>query len=201
MLPIILGGIALVGVGAWIYNELQEQSGVERERWRSKREEVERSIQWHEFQINNHLSSARNSYDFKVLVDMHFSCMKVADQAYSLLKDARISQKKIGEAIGETKIQMGILFEKKMSSKSFLEKNKIQDEISSLQNLRSHLFNEKKQIENQKLVFESRVKDLNAKTHELKISIRDRTGQKGMDWYARLELRKQLRNNRINYFQ
>ncbi len=193
MLPVI-AGLALVGAGIWIYNELQEQAGAERERWRSKREEVQRSIEWHEAQIRDHLSRARESYDFKVLVDMHFSCMKVADQAYSLLKDARTSLEKIGEAIAKTKEQRDLLFDKKKASNNKAEKGEIQQEIASIQELRSKLFVDKDEIKKQRDEFLSKVKDLNSKTHDLKISIRDRTGLKGQEWYARLEMRKALRN-------
>jgi hypothetical protein len=190
----IIAGLALVGAGIWIYNELQEQSGAELERWRSKREEVQKSIEWHEEQIQTHLSQARNSYDFKVLVDMHFSCMKVADQAYSLLKDARVSLGKIGEAITKTKEQRDLLFERKKSAKDLSEKNEIQQEITSIQELRKKLFLDKDEIKIQRDGFLLKVKDLNSKTHDLKISIRDRTGSKGQDWYARLEARKASRN-------
>lgn len=193
MLPLI-AGLALVGAGVWIYNELQEQAGAERERWRSKREEVQRSIEWHEAQIRDHLSHVRESYDFKVLVDMHFSCMKVADQAYSLLKDAITSLEKIGEAIAKTKEQRDLLFDKKKASKNKAERDEIQKEISSIQELRSKLFADKDEIKKQRDELLSKVKDLNSKTHDLKISIRDRTGSKGQEWYARLEMRKALRN-------
>ncbi len=193
MLPLI-AGLALIGAGVWIYNELQDQAGAERERWRSKREEVQRSIEWHEAQIRDHLSRARESYDFKVLVDMHFSCMKVADQAYSLLKDAITSLEKIGEAIAKTKEQRDLLFDKKKASNNKEDRDEIQQEISSIQDLRSKLFADKVEIKKQRDEFLSKVKDLNSKTHDLKISIRDRTGSKGQEWYARLEMRKALRN-------
>ena len=193
MLPLI-AGLALIGAAVWIYNELQDQAGAERERWRSKREEVQRSIEWHEAQIRDHLSRARESYDFKVLVDMHFSCMKVADQAYSLLKDAITSLEKIGEAIAKTKEQRDLLFDKKKASNNKEDRDEIQQEISSIQELRSKLFADKDEIKKQRDEFLSKVKDLNSKTHDLKISIRDRTGSKGQEWYARLEMRKALRN-------
>lgn len=192
MIP-VLAGIALVGAGIWIYNELQEQSAVERERWRSKREEVERNIEWHENQIKKHLDEARHSYDFKVLVDMHYSCVKVADQAYLLLKDARKSLDKIGEAIVKTKEQREILFKKKKEAGNSYEKNKIQEEINSIQQLRTSLFDDKDEIKKQRDAFQTRVKDLNSKTHMLKISIKERTGSRGVDWYERLEARKASR--------
>lgn len=189
----VIAGVALVGAGIWIYNELQEQSATERERWRSKREEVERSIEWHEEQIENHLDEARNSYDFKVLIDMHYSCVKVADQAYSLLKDARTSLDKIGEAIVKTKEQREILFSRKKTSSDSAEKSEIQEEINSIQELRAKLFDDKDEIQKQRDAFQARVKELNSKTHTLKINIKERTGTRGVEWYERLEERKARR--------
>jgi len=188
MFPVI-AGLALVGAGLLIFNELQKQAGAERERWREKRAEVERSIEWHEAQIRNHLSEARESYDFKVLVDMHYSCMRVANQAYALLKDARTSLDKIYEAIKKTKEQLNRLFEKKKASRSKTEKDEIQQEIDSIIKLKSQLHDDLHEIRNQKDEFLSKVRDLNSKTHDLKISIRDRTGVKGRDWYDRLMAR------------
>lgn len=193
MIPVILGGLALVGAGIWIYNELEEQSSTERERWRSKRKEVEQSIEWHEEQIEKHLDEARHSYDFKVLVDMHYSCVKVADQAYSLLKDARTSLNKIGEAIVKTKEQRTLLFEKKKKSDSKEEKIEIQEEINSLQELRAKLFSDKDEIKSQRNAFQERVRELNSKTHTLKMNIKERTGSRGLEWYQRLEERKARR--------
>jgi DNA polymerase III alpha subunit (gram-positive type) len=192
MLPVI-GALALVGAGVWIYNELQEQSSTERERWRTKRDEVQRSIEWHEEQIESHLDEARQSYDFKVLIDMHFSCVKVADQAYLLLQDARTSLNKIGEAIVKTKEQRELLFNKKKEAKSKTERTEIQNEISSIQELRKKLFDDKDEIKLQRDEFQSRVKDLNSKTHTLKMNIKDRTGSRGAEWYERLEERKNKR--------
>jgi len=192
MLPVI-GALVLVGAGVWIYNELQEQSSAERERWRSKRDEVQRSIEWHEEQIESHLDEARQSYDFKVLIDMHFSCVKVADQAYLLLQDARTSLNKIGEALVKTKEQRELLFNKKKEAKSKTERTEIQNEISSIQELRKKLFDDKDEIKLQRDEFQSRVKYLNGKTHTLKMSIKDRTGNRGAEWYERLEERKAKR--------
>jgi len=195
MIPVIVAGLALVGAGVWIYNELEEQSSTQRRRWNSKREEVERSIEWHEKQISNHLDYARDSYDFKVLVDMHYSCVKVADQAYSLLKDARISLDTLGEAIIKTREQREILFAQKKEARSKLERDEIQKEISSIQELRKKLFDDKDEIKLQRDIFQKKVKDLNAKTHALKISIKERTGSRGRDWYNRLEQRRLRRQN------
>lgn len=192
MLPVI-AGVALIGAGIWIYSELQDQSSRERKRWKAKHEEVEKSIKWHEEQIKNHLDDARCSYDFTVLVDMHYSCVKVADQAYSLLRDARTSLEKIGEAIVKTKEQRTHLFSCKRNTSDASEKREIQDEINSIQVLRAKLFDDKDEIKKQRDTFHARVKNLNSKTRMLKMSIKERTGRKGVEWYERLEARREQR--------
>lgn len=194
MLPII-AGIALVGAGLWIYNELEEETATERKRWKTKRAEVERSIEWHEEQITDHLDDARESYDFKVLIDMHYSCVKVADQAYSLLKDARYSLDKMGEAIIKTKKQRDTLFIQKKEARSKAKRDEIQLELGSIQQLRKKLFEDKDEMKLQRDTLYNKVKDLNGKTHALKISIKERTGNRGRDWYKRLEERKARRRN------
>ena len=192
MLPII-AGVALIGAGMWIYNELQEQSSAEREKWRTKHNNLLRSIEWHEEQIESHLDDARKSYDFKELVDMHYSCVKVADQAYSLLKDARKSLDKISEAIVKTKLQRDLLFKQKIDEIDKERKNNIQEEINSIQNLRRKLFDDKDEIKKQREGFLAKVKNLNSTTHKLKINIKERTGIRGIYWYERLEERKAKR--------
>jgi FtsZ-binding cell division protein ZapB len=186
----ILAGMALVGAAVWIYDELQGCSSRERTRWYAKREQVQRSIEWHREQITQHLGNAQQSYNFQVLVDMHFSCVKVADEAYKLLQDARISLDKMGEALIKTREQRDLLFAQKKAARSKAERDELEQEIASLQQLREQLFKDKNEIKKQRDEFFNRVKELNGKTHDLKTAINERTGFKGREWYQRLEARK-----------
>jgi len=190
----LLAGAALVGVAMYIYDGLQQRSSSERNRWYAKREEVQRSIEWHREQISQHLKYAQHSYDFQVLMDMRFSCIKVADEAYKLLQDAKVSLDAIGQSIVETKTQRDLLIANKKIAKSKTERDEIQTEIDSLQQLRAVLFSNKDEIKKERDEFSSRVKELNVKTHDLNIAIRDRTGSKGREWYQRLEARKAQNN-------
>lgn len=186
----LIAGLALAGVAVWIYDELQQSSASERQRWHSKREQVQQSVEWHRQEINRHLQQAKQSYEFTVLVNMHYSCVKVADEAYTLLKDVRTSLDKIGEAIANTKEQRELLFAKKKAAHSKAERDELQQELSSIQQLREQLFKDKDVLKRQRDEFFNRVKELNSETHELKITIKERTGWKGRDWYERLEARK-----------
>lgn len=183
-----------VGVAAYIIDELSDEAGEERERWESKREEVEHDLQWHKENIENHLNEARSTYDFHQLVNIHYSSVKVADEAYTLLKDARVTLNAIGKAIGTARKERDELKEKRRDAKPKTKRDEFTKEIDSLISLRKSLFSQKDEIELQKADFYSQVKSLNKQTMELKYLIRDSTGYKGEEWYERLEERRRNRS-------
>lgn len=183
-----------VGVAAYIIDELSDEAGRERERWESKREEVEHDLQWHKENIEDHLNEARNTCDFRQLVDIHYSSVKVADEAYTLLKDARVTLNAIGKAIGTARKERDKLKEERRSAKSKTKREELTKEIDSLIFLRKSLFSQKDEIEAQEADFKSQVKSLNKQTMELKYLIRDSTGYKGAEWYERLEERRRNRH-------
>jgi uncharacterized coiled-coil DUF342 family protein len=194
----LFAGAALFGVAMYIYDSLQQRSSSERNRWYAKREEVQRSIEWHREQITQHLEQAKQSYDFHVLVNMHFSGVKVADEAYKLLKDARVSLDAIGTALVETKTQRDLLFAKRKDTKSKEDRDEISKEIDSLQQLRKSLFENKDEIKRERDELSEKVKKLNSEVHDLKNAINERTGSKGREWYQRLEARKAQKRHSSN---
>ena len=90
MFNIILG-VAAVGVGLYILNELDERAGEEKKRWENQRESVCKSIEEHKRYIEQHVEYVQSMYDFHQLVDLHYSCMKVANEAYKLLMMLKIN--------------------------------------------------------------------------------------------------------------
>ena len=58
---------------------------------KEKREEVEKTLEEHQANIQEHIKQAQSSYDFHLLTNLHYSSVKVADSAYKLLGDARDS--------------------------------------------------------------------------------------------------------------
>ena len=58
--------------------------------------------------------------------------------------------------------------------------------------MRRSLFEDKELVSSQKEKFYIEVKRLNQQTSELKNFIRYRCGNRGIEWYQRLEMRKQL---------
>jgi hypothetical protein len=181
-----------VGIGlaaAAIYSALQEEAYESRYRWEQQYHEVERTIEEHRQNIESHLYEARLICDFYQLIDLHYSSIKVADQAYMLLRDARRSLDAIGQALVNAKKQIAELSEERKKVKGKKERELIQEEIDGLRNLRRSLFPDKDKIKSEREHLQQEVARFNNITHQLKMIIRDRCGQRGEDWYNKLEAR------------
>src|SRR5690554_6003010 len=92
-----------------LYDAVSEEEYKARERWESKREEVEKSIDDHRRSIENHIQEAQCSYDFHFLVDLHYSSSQVANSAYQLLDDARKSFSGMSKMLKKSKEQRSAL--------------------------------------------------------------------------------------------
>lgn len=186
-----------IGVGLkLIYDAVSEEEREARQRWESKREEVEKSIEEHRRNIENHIKQAQSSYDFHFLVDLHFSSMKVADAAYQLLDDARSSFDGMSKMLKESKEQRTALQAKLKKEKRNNNRGSIRETIEELKmvhELRKNVFADRDKVKEQREGFLDEVRRLNNQTRGLKELIRDRCGYKGREWYNRLETKKQAR--------
>lgn len=176
-----------------LYSLVSNKVRKARIRWEKERINVEKSIIEHQKNIEEHIKQAQYSYDFHLLVDLHFSSLKVADIAYQLLDDARNSIDGLNKMLEKSKEQKNIL--QKKLEKARLEKNKKQihdliDQLKIINDMRTSFFNDRDLVKKQKSSLLIKVKRLNKQTRMLKEFIRDRCNYKGLDWYNRLEERK-----------
>lgn len=177
-----------IGIGvaaAAIIKALDSEAGAERERWNQRYQDTQRDIEWHRKNIEEHLREAQQSYDFRLLTDLHFSSMKVADEAHKLLAGAHASISAIVKALTSAKEQIAQLAEERKSAIGYKARKAISEEIDGLRKLRTSLFEDKNALTAQRENFLSEVKRLNNQTRLLKEAIRDRTGSRGTEWYQR----------------
>ncbi len=186
--------VATVGAAAAIWAIFDREARDARNQWERDWKRVQRSVEDHRRNIQRNLNRAQTSYDFHLLVDLHFSSFRVADHAYSSLRDARKSLDAMGKMLVQAKHRKNELIQKKRAA-PFEERQQIQAEIDILTELRDDIFPDKDAVKQQRDELHSELKRLNNQTHQLKIAIRDRCGYKGRDWYNRLEERK-ARNRR-----
>ncbi len=186
-----------IGVGLkLLYDAVSEEEYEARERWESKREEVEKSIEEHRRNIENHIQEAQRSYDFRFLVDLHYSSSQVANSAYQLLDDARKSFSGMSKMLKKSKEQRSALQQELEEDRRIKDRNKIHETIEQLKmvnELRKSVFEDRDRVKEQQTHFLSEVQRLNNQTKELKEFIRDRCDDGGQEWYDRLEARKRAR--------
>jgi hypothetical protein len=188
--------VAVAGAAAAIWKLADNDARDARRRWESQREEVRRTVEEHRTNIEQNLHRAQVSYDFHLLTDLHFSSHRVADHAYSALRDAQKSLDVMGKMLVEAKKRREELKAQKRASTSREEKAQLQQEIDLLNELRAEVFPDKDAVKEQRDGLRAELQLMNQRTRELKLAIRDRCGWKGEDWYERLEARTAARRAR-----
>ncbi len=184
-----------IGVGLkLLYDSVSDDECEARERWENKRVEIEKTIEEHQHNIDIHLKESKESYNFRLLVDLHYSSVKISNSAYQLLEDSRISFNGMSKMLKKAKEQKITLQKKLEECKA--EKNRtqiidIKKELKMVNELRKNIFDDRDKLDLQKKAFLDETKRLNNQTRKLKELIRDRCGEKGSDWYLRLEERKE----------
>lgn len=192
VVPVIAIGTSL----AYLYNSITEEEKQAETSWKNKRSEVEKTLDEHNKNIRNYLKNKRNEYNYYEMVDYHYSSVKIANVAYSLMNNSKASLRGINNLIVKTnehrkKLQNQIEQAKIEGNKNTLFE-KI-EEIKIVNAIRKTQFEERDTIKKQTEDFYKRVKDLNIQTADIKNRIKLNCGQKGYDWYERLELRKSSR--------
>ena len=182
-----------IGIAAAIINALDDDAGCEKQHWGQKYQDVQRDIEWHRKDIEGHIHSAQAFCDFRVLTDLHFSSMKVANEAYKLLSSAQTAVTAISKALLSAKDQIAKLTETQKFATTVQERQTMSAEIESLRKLRKALFEDKDAHIAQKNNFLSEVKRFNNQTRLLKEAIRNQTGSRGVEWYQKSEARKALK--------
>lgn len=191
----VLAPVALVGIAAVIAASLSEDEKKARKRWQSKRAEVEKTVEEHRKNIEKHIDKAQRSYDFSVLVDIHYSSHRVADSAYQLLEDARSSISSISKILDQVTAKKNEL-KASIDGASPDKRRELLAEIRSLNDFKAKVMEDVSTIKQQRDSLFSEVKRLNSQTGSLKEAIRDRCGEKGRDWFRRLEQRSAARKTK-----
>lgn len=184
-----VGALTLFGVGAAVVlSSVSKEEREARERWAVKHADAERTVEEHRKNIEAHIRDAQLSYDFRFLTGLHFSSLRVADNAFGLLNDARSSLATIYQILDRITEQKDIQKARLSGAKPQDRKN-IFSEIGSLNEFKSSVLGDLTKVKPQRAHLSEEVKRLNEQTRNLKMAIRDRCGHKGREWYDRLEAR------------
>lgn len=195
MWPLIaLAGVVLTAIGKSLYEKYFSNKELEaKKNWQENVIKVEKYISDQEVKISEYTSRKNSEIDFHTLTNVHFTSMKIADQAYRLFDYSKIYLDAMNRNLKittERKNKINSLFNSKIE---YNKKVKLTEELKGLNEMRNQLFDDKDILNSQKISLQTKLKSFNIRTSSLKFQIRDNCGQQGSDWYNRLEQRKENR--------
>ena len=129
--------------------------------------------------IAQSLRSARDNIRYHQLINEHFASVKLADEAFSLLRQTAKELHKIDELIKQAKRERKAC----RSIRDFSKADDITQLIAQLAKIYAGL---KEECDS----FNSRTRELNNNTAELRESIRMNCDARGREWHKRLQARK-----------
>ena len=186
-----------VGVGLKIiYDSVSEGEREARSNWQSASRNLNRSIDYHQQQINERLAAAKARCEYQQLVGLHYAAVNAGSEAYKAFADVDESLTAIQKMLVSANAQRTLLQAAFDEAKATRNKAVFQDTLAQLKlvnELRRNLFADRDLVKQQRDELRAKLRELNNRTHELKLTIRDKCGSQGRDWYQRLEQRKQQR--------
>jgi len=193
MLPWLI--VPAVGGAAYLVLwALRGKAQAEYEHWGSTYLQVQGRLRRHREVIAEHVEFAQQCCDFHSLCELHFASVKLANEAYRLLRDAQVAESETRQAIDTLKAKMEEIYSQtKAPGLSRLDREKLHSELAELKQVKESLFETAGTISKQVGHFRTEVRRLNEKTRGLKRTIRDRCGSRGAEWCKRLEARTRER--------
>ena len=159
---------ALVFINAMIEDELENKNRRLVSELRDKR-----------FRIALSLKNSKDNIRYHQLVNEHFASVQLADEAFSLLRQATAEQQNIDELIKQAKRERKAC----RTTRDFVKADDITQMIAQLAKLYADLKQERD-------AFRRRTRELNDNTAELREAIRFNCGVKGVEWFQRLQVRR-----------
>ena len=184
--------IPLAAVGLYSYFSTNKTSEEEKasERWEKRRKNQLQKIEKLRIEIETKVRQDKLNSDFITLTELHFNSFIVSDETYKLLEDAKIVLEHLTKIIEKAKEQIDSLLKKRNKSTDYKSSNEIKQEIEIIQDQKITFQKNYELCKVQKNNLYEELKKLNTQTSLLKYIIRDKCGLRGVEWYEKLEARK-----------
>lgn len=185
-------GAAVGVVGLFLLSATEEEQE-SRTRWTRDHERIQRSVEEHRRNIQENLGWAQESYEYRLLLDLHHSSFRVADEAYKLREDARTTIATYRRMIDEAKSGRVAARERQHGNVSDSVKHDLNAQIANATEVLDALYPQVSVHKDELERLNEELHRLNEQTRLLKETIRDRCGARGRDWYDRLQARSAAR--------
>lgn len=177
-------GIAVASVAAaayaWLSNE--EQSAMNSYHSSSRR--LAREVAERQGQLNSYKQTNRATQDFYRHIELHYNSVLTANDCYAFYDVQKQMLTMLSVRI-DALIKQIIELKKQRDEASGSVKAQIREQLNAVHGSLKQAKHERSNIKQQKEALLLELRDINYKTHELKLYLRDHCGQKGRDWYQR----------------
>ena len=162
--------------GALVFINAMIEDGLE-----NKNRRLTQELRDKKLRIALSLRGSQDNIRYHQLVNEHYASVKLADEAFSILRQAAAEQQKIDELIQQAK-------QERKACRNGIDLVKANDLTRIIVQLAKIYTDLKRESDD----FRVRTRELNDNTAELRETIRSNCGQRGQEWYQRLQQRKRI---------
>lgn len=183
----LLGVAAVGGVLAWLSSEENNA----RNDYYAKSDRLAKETQSRQQQLKTLRANRALAKDYYQHIELHHASVQTADACHKLYEDHKKlfkmianREKLLGEQIGKLKQQRDLA--------TGTEKQAIREQLTQTRDFLAQAKSQRQALFNEKSRLLEQLRTINQQTRDLKIYIGQHCGQKGRDWYARIEQRKTM---------
>lgn len=175
-------GVAAVGFIAYAWLSGEEQSAISSYHNSSRR--LAREVNERQQQLDSYRKGNRAAQDFYQHIELHYNSVLTGNHCYSLYDEQKQILNMLNGRIDALVQQLDRL-KKQRDCANSAEKPQIREQLNTVRSFLKEANIERTNIKQQKETLLFELRDINQKTHGLKLYIRDKCGKKGHDWFQR----------------
>lgn len=175
-------GAAAVGVIAYAWLSSAEQSAMNS--YHSSARRLSHEIEQRQGQLNSYRQASQAARDYYKHIDLHHNSVLTANEAFALYDAQKQMLTMLNQRIHGF-VQQIIALKKQRDVAKGAEKAEIRQQLNVVRGFLQEAKLERANMKQQKETLLFELREINKKTRELKLYIRDNCGKKGRDWYQR----------------
>lgn len=180
-------GVAAVGVVAWLSSEENDA----RNEYYAKSERLEKETKARQRELKTLQANKALARDFYKHIELHHASVKTANACFELYDEHKRLVKLIGNRESLLREQI-IALKKQRDSLPYHQQTHIREQLTATRHYLTEAKQQRLQLGQEKSQLLEKLRTINEQTRELKQYIGQHCGQKGRDWYAKIEQRKAM---------
>lgn len=180
-------GVAAVGVLAW----LSDKENNARRTYYANSERLTKETHSRQQDLANLRQNKALASDFYRHIELHYASVKTANACFELYDEHKQIVKLIGNRESMLREQI-IALKKQRDSLPYHQQTQIREQLTAIRQYLAEAKQQRLQLGQEKSQLLEQLRLINEQTRELKQYIGQHCGQKGRNWYAKIEQKKAM---------